>query len=201
MGLVGVSMTGRWYRPLLAVVAMSMALAGGLSVLFSHTADVAAAGSHVIEVKEDGFNPKLCTVRRDDSVQWKNIGTTTRRVIKPDAGVGSPPLFDSGDILPGELSQSVIITAGGNFNYQDLYNPALTGTIYNSNTGSSSANCSPLPPTPTPTLTPTPGPSKTPTPLATPTPRLPLYCKAQALGATRGNEGCVVAPGVARDDE
>ena len=204
MGLVGVCMMGRWYRPLLAVVAVSMALAGGLSVLFSHTADVQAAQKlFTVDVLDSGFNPLICQVSRFDSVQFFNKSSKTIHIVLPDAGASTnPPIADLGFVAPGDTSGPVVKSQGGNLYYVDLETPSHTFTLSSpSHTEAGPENCSPLPPTPTPTLTPTPGPSKTPTPLATPTPRLPLYCKAQELGATRGNEGCAVAPGVARDDE
>lgn len=198
-GARGVGMTVRWYRPLLAAAAVGMALAGGLSLLFSYSAHVEASASYTIEVNEQGFNPKLCKISRDDTVRWKNIGTQVHRVIQPDAGVGSAPLFDTGDILPGETSITMIQTYGGNFNYVDQYNPALTGTVNTpQNSNFQAPNCSPLPPTPTPTPTRTPGPTATPTPTVPP---LPKFCLANALGAAAGNEGCAVSPGLARDGE
>ncbi|MBA4182072.1 MAG: hypothetical protein C0506_15905 [Anaerolinea sp.] len=191
-------MTARWYRPLMAVVAVSMALAGGLSLLFSNSAHVVASGSYTIEVNEEGFNPKLCLISRGDVVQWKNVGKKVHRVIKPDAGVGSPPLFDSEDIAPGQISQSFIMTYGGNFNYLDQYNPSLTGTVNTPQRSNTQAeNCSPLAPTPTPTPTRTPGPTPTPSPQVA---ALPMYCRAASLGAAIGNEGCAVTVGIARDD-
>ncbi|MEP7214670.1 MAG: hypothetical protein ABI782_00365 [Anaerolineaceae bacterium] len=197
-------MTGRWYRPLLAVVAVSMALMGGLSVLFSHTADVKAQRDlYTVEVLDSGFNPLICQVSRFDSVQFWNKSSKIVHIVQPDAGAATnPPISDLGTIAPGEYSGPVIKSEGGNIHYIDLETPSHTFTLSSpQQTENGPENCSPAPPTPTPTLTPTPGPTKTPTPLATPTPRLPLYCKAQALGAVRGNEGCAVAPGVARDDE
>ena len=179
-----------------------MAFTGGLSLLFSHSEHAVASGTYTIEVNEDGFNPKLCKISRGDVVQWKNVGKKTHRIIKPDAGVGSPPLFDSDDVAPGQISQSFIMTYGGNFNYLDQYDPTLTGTVNTPQYSNSQAeNCSPLPPTPIPTPTKTPGPTGTPTPIPTPTPPpLPLYCRAASLGAISGNEGCAVTVGIARDE-
>lgn len=197
-------MTGRWYRPLLAVAALSMALAGGLSVLFSHTAEVQAARDlYTVEVLDSGFNPKLCQVSRFDSVQFLNKSSKNVHIVQPDAGAATnPPLADLGTIAPGETSGAVFKSAGGDFHYVDLETPSHTFIMTSPNqTEAGPENCSPLPPTPTPTPTFTPGPTRTPTPLATPTPRLPLYCKAQALGATPGREGCAVTGGVARDGE
>lgn len=197
-------MTGRWYRPLLAVTAVIMALAGGLSVLFSHTAEVMAERDiYTVEVLDSGFNPILCQVSRWDSVQFQNKSSKIVHIVQPDAGAASnPPIADLGTIEPGGMSGPVIKAEGGNIYYIDLETPSHTFTLSSpQHTESGPENCSPLPPTPTPTLTPTPGPTKTPTPLATPTPRLPLFCKAQALGAVRGSEGCAVTGGIARDDE
>ena len=184
----------------MAVVAVSMALAGGLSLLFSHSEHAGAASSYVIEVNEEGFNPKLCKISRDDVVRWKNVGTQVHRVIWPNAGVGSEPQFDSGDIPVGGLSQnSLMVTNGGNANYLDQYNPSLTGTVNTPQQSNSQAeSCSPLPPTPTPTPTRTPGPTPTPTPAAPP---IPVYCRAASLGAVSGNEGCAVTAGLARDND
>lgn len=143
----------------------------------------------MIEASENGFNPSLCVVSRDDTVQWKNVGSTVRRVIVPDAGVESPPLFDTGDIAPGETSFMVEITHGGAMKYQDFYNPDLKGVIQApqySNSGPES--CSPQAPTPTPTATV----PATATQQPTQAPR-PMRCITSL--------GCAVAPAISRDDQ
>lgn len=198
------SMTGRWYRPLLVAVAVSMALAGGLSVLFTHTAEVNAARDlYTVDVLDSGFNPLICQVSRFDSVRFQNKSSKPVHIVQPDAGAATnPPVADLGTIAPGEFSGAVLKSEGGNIYYIDLETPSHTFTLTSpQQTENGPESCSPLPPTPTPTPTFTPGPTKTPTPLATPTPRPPLYCKAQQLGAVAGREGCAIAPGVARDDE
>ena len=197
-------MTGRWYRPLLAAVAVAMAFAGGLSVLFSHTPDVQAAQKlFTVDVLDSGFNPTLCQLSRFDSVQFFNKSSKTVHIVQPAAGAPSnPPDVDLGTIEPGGKSGPVVKSAGGELHYIDLETPSHTFTLSSpTNTEAGPENCSPLPPTPTPTPTVTPGPTKTPTPIATPTPRLPFYCKAQALGAIPGREGCAVTGGIAKDGE
>jgi hypothetical protein len=193
-------MTVRWYRLVLAAAAVVMALAGGLSLLFSHSAHVGAVSTqYTIEVNEQGFNPKLCQLSRFDTYRWKNIGAIPIRVIRPDAGVGSPPLFDSGYLAPGEVSSPVTKDSGGGLTYFNADHMNITMTVTSpSNSEAGPSNCSPLPPTPTPTPTRTPGPRPTPTPTVPP---LPANCRATALGATAGNEGCAVAPAVAKDDD
>ena len=193
----GVGMSQRRYRPLMAVAALVMALAGGTSPFLGQTNAAGSSGPSVIEVNEDGFNPAVCSMGRNDTVVWKNVGKQVHRVIKPDAGVGSPPLYDSDDILPGETSKSPMMPgAGGQFRYNDFYNPSLKGVVQTpqySNTGV--INCSALPPTPVPTPTPKPGAVPTPTP----TPQLLTGCRARLMGALLGNEGCAMMPALAAD--
>lgn len=181
----------------MAVAALVMALAGGASLFIGQTHAAGTSGPSVIEVNEDGFNPPLCLMGRDDTVVWKNVGKQVHRVVKPDAGFGTPPLYDSEDILPGETSKSALIPgAGGQFKYNDFYNPSLKGVIQTpqrSNTGV--IICSALPPTPVPT--PTPNPTHTPAP--TPMPQMIANCRARALGASAGNEGCAMMPALAAD--
>ncbi len=162
----------------MAAAALSMALAGAFSVLFVGGSNATAAGGqmepYTIEISDVGVNPPTCSINRDDVVVWKNIGTRVHRLIKPDAGVNSPPLYDSGDIQPGETSSPALFPAGGKFQYYDQYDPSITGVIITpgtSNTGT--VACKPLPPTPTPTPTRSP----TPVPTATPAPIVPAGCK------------------------
>lgn len=177
-------MSGQLYRLLLVAVSVAVAAAGFFYLVFGSSQPASASDPpYVIEISETGFNPSLCMVSRDDDVMWKNVGTSVRRVIIPDVGVQSPPLFDTGDIAPGETSFKVKITQGGAMKYQDYYNPSLKGTVQApqySNTGPEI--CSPQAPTPTPTATVQP----------TQAPR-PMRCITSI--------GCAVAPGVSRDDQ
>ena len=191
-------MSMRKYRPLYGLLALCMAMIGGTALFLGQTnAASTAPGPSVIEVNEQGFNPAVCSIGRSDSVVWKNVGTKVHRIIKPDAGVGSPPIYDSGDIQPGETSLSPLIPgAGGRFNYEDFYDSSLKGVIQTpqeSNTGT--INCSALPPTPT--ATPTTNPTATPSP--TPTPIVVANCRAQALGAPNPYGRCAVAVELAKE--
>lgn len=190
-------MSARKYRPLMAVAALVMALAGGTSLFLGQTNAAGAGGPSVIEVNEDGFNPAVCLIGRDDTVVWKNVGKQVHRVVLPAAGVGSPPQFDSEDIAPGETSKTPMGPGGGGrFNFYDFHNPSLKGVVQAyqfTNTGV--IICSALPPTPVPTPTPKP----TPVPTPTPTPQLIANCRARALGAAAGNEGCALLPALAAD--
>ncbi len=177
-------MSRQQYRLLLMAVSVAVAAAGFLSLVLGNSQPASATDPpYVIEISEAGFNPPLCLVSRDDDVMWKNVGATVRRVIIPDVGVESPPLFDTGDIAPGETSFKVKITQGGSMKYQDYYDPLLKGVVQApqySNSGPES--CSPQAPTPTPTATAQP----------TQAPR-PMRCMTSI--------GCAVAPAVSRDDQ
>jgi len=184
-------MTARWYRPLMAAAAVGMALAGAFSVRFVGGSGTASAGGqnepYTIEVSDVAVNPPTCNINRGDSVVWKNIGTKVHRMIKPDAGVNSPPLYDSGDIQPGETSSPALFESGGKFQYYDQYDPNISGMVVTPGTANNgSVSCKPLPPTPTPT------PTRTPTPIPTPTPApiVPAGCKWV---------GCAVGVAVASD--
>ena len=175
----------------MAVGALAMAFAGGVSLLLQQSGLASSASDVlVIEVNEQGFNPPVCQVGRSDEVAWKNVGHEVHRIIKPNAGVGLPPIYDSGDLQPGDTSGPLIPGAGGQFKYQDAYNPDHKGVIetpQRSNDGP--IVCSPLAPTPTPT----------PTPIPTATPVVPANCRATALGAPNGFGRCPVVPGIAAD--
>jgi hypothetical protein len=181
-------MLGRSYRPLLAVGTLGVALLGASS-LFWQSSEAATAGPSVIEVNDEGFNPPVCSVGRNNEVAWKNVGTQVRRVVAQPVGLSDPvPLTE--DIQPGQTSSAVIPGAGGQLKYQDLYNPSLKGIIQTpqrSNDGP--INCSALPPTPTPT----------PTPLPTPSPVVSANCRARALGAADPVGRCAIAPAVVAD--
>ena len=71
-----------------------------------------------VEVSEAGFNPGVCRMNRE-YVQFKNVGSTPRRVIRPGIIAGDPPLFDTGVIQPGETSNAFIIPYGGSTVFYD----------------------------------------------------------------------------------
>ena len=104
-----------------AVVGAGFALHGGAS---------ASRGKlFTIEVSETGFNPQVCQISRDNLVQFKNVGTATRRVILPGTGANAEPLFDSGDLGPGQLSNQQVFPHGGTVKFFDKYRPEFSVTI------------------------------------------------------------------------
>lgn len=163
-----------------------MALLGAFSMLyFGGSKPATAAYEHyTIEISDTGVNPDSCSISRGDEVVWKNIGTQVHRIIKPDAGVNLPPLFDSGDIAPGETSPAARFDAGSKWLYYDQYNSAIKGVIITpARAESQAASCVPL--APTPTATPTRAPAR-----PTPTPVLPAGCRwvGCAVAAALSNE-------------
>ncbi len=171
------------YRLLLAAASLVIAVAGTFFVVLGNTERAAANSSFVIEANEFGFNPPVCQMNRDDYFAWKNVGKSVRRIIVPTAGVNSPPLWDTGDILPGETSAKFELTHGTTIHYEDFYDPSLKGTLQTplySNSGP--VNCSPQAPTPTPT----------PPPAPTPVPKPPRCITSP---------GCAVAPALSRDEQ
>ncbi len=188
---------GHSYRPLFALAAVVMAMVGGVT-LFLGQSEAAAPPRYVIEVSDTDFNPSVCSVNRNDQVMWKNVGTVVHRVIRPDAGVGAPPLYDSGDLQPGESSSPLQLTGGLRWTMHDQYHPELTGVVQTPLTANNGqVSCSKEAPTPTPSPTPTA--TETPVPTPTPIPHSLGYCRAESLGAVAGSEGCAIAGQLAAD--
>ena len=82
-----------------------------------------------VEVSERGFNPQVCRISRDNLVQFKNVGTVTRRVIRPGSGLNAEPLFYSGDLKPNDVSRQEIFPYGGTAKYSDKDRPEFSVTI------------------------------------------------------------------------
>ena len=82
-----------------------------------------------VEVSERGFNPQVCRISRDNYVQFKNVGTATRRVILPGVGANAEAQFDSGDLAPGQTSNQQVFPHGGTVKYFDKFLPGLSVTI------------------------------------------------------------------------
>jgi hypothetical protein len=173
------------YRPLLAAMALALALAGALGVAFlgGSSRPVSASDLFIIEVSTQGFNPRTCRINRDDRIQFRNVANVPIRVFKPGHG-GFPP--DPDELLqPGAVSSPRIYTAGITEEFfteaghsVKVMTPLLAQTWQ--------VSCSKEAPTPTPTATPT----ATPTP--TPTPPRPARCSWN---------GCAVSPNLAHDGE
>lgn len=173
------------YRPLMAALALAAALAGGLSLAFfgARTESASAYDRYLIEVNEQGFNPRTCRINRGDEIQFKNVGTTTIRVYLPGHG-GLPPAPGMDFTLaPGQSSSPVSYTAGATHEW--VSDAGATMTVLTPN-GSNTwqVACAKEAPTPTPTPTPTA------TPIAPPTPARPPACKWV---------GCAVGPNLAAD--
>ena len=75
-------------RPLLAALALSMALTGAvtLAVFSGGEVPAGAATRWTIEVNRQGFNPRQCNIVRNDEVVFKNVDSVAIRVYKPGHG-------------------------------------------------------------------------------------------------------------------
>ncbi len=176
-------MRGHRYRPLMAALALAATLAGGVSLAFfgARTDSVSAYDRYLIEVNEQGFNPRTCRINRGDEIQFKNVGNSPIRVYKPQIG-GLPPDPDW-TLEPGQLSTVISYTAGTTDRYlTDGGHVVEVLTPPRSNTWQVSCAREAPTPTPTPTATPT----------GVPAPPKPARCW--------GN-GCAVAPNLAVDGE
>lgn len=179
--------------------AIALATLGALAfaawgVIASTGGDVAQTASaavgdppFIIEVNEQGFNPRSCTVSRNDtSIRFKNVGTQVHRIQRKDIG-GLPPLWDSGDLQPGEFSQERNYNAALDDLYEDVYFPGHTVRVQAPVNPSSPTNCAKEAPTPTPT------------PIRTPTPTPAAPTAEQRVPRCIGSLGCGVAAIVAKD--
>lgn len=172
------------YRPLLAAIALFMALGGALTLAtLSHApTNVSATTRWVVEVNEQGFNPRQCNIVRNDEVVFKNVGHVAIRVYKP--GFGGLPDDPDWTLAPGEESPALSFTSGIN----DVYKSGLghSMTVFSPFVGNGTPGCFKEAPTPTPT------PARTATPTATPPPPRPANCTWN---------GCAVAVALAADGE
>ena len=173
----------------MALAALVMALAGGVTLMMSEASGQSPNGPpYIIEINEEGFNPRQCNVNRvapDNVVAFKNTGTQVHTVFRPGfGGLPDDPVFV---LQPGETSAGgVSFTAGGDFIFYDRDSDFTVTVSTPKLTNTGVISCSKELPTPTPTNTPT----VTPTP--TPTPPPPANCWAP---------GCAIAVGVASDGE
>lgn len=186
-------------RPLLAAAALVMALAGAVSIAFFGGGGIPAQADDlfVIEVNEEGFNPRQCNINRGDSVTFKNVADVEIHILSgyrngagqiiPGGFGGLPPRFDV-TLDPGELYVgSERFDAGSDYYYVSEFGDHVTvSTPKTQNSGQ--VSCSKEAPTPTPT------PTGTPTPIATATPVVirPANCTWN---------GCAVGIGIASDGE
>lgn len=172
-------------RPLFAAVALISALSGAvtLAVFSGGETPASAVTRWTIEVNEEGFNPRFCSIIRNDEVVFKNVAAIPIRIYHPEVG-GSPPLFDQ-TVPPGELSTVQNFTFGGNYVVESEFGDSVT--IFNPNTGPGTPGCSKEAPTPTPT------PTGTATPTATPKPPKPANCW--------GIGGCAIGIALAADGQ
>ncbi|MCC6381609.1 MAG: hypothetical protein IT304_03825 [Dehalococcoidia bacterium] len=192
----------QWFRLALTLVALTLCAAGVAMLVLGRRADAAASGAsaaaadgvYTVEILRSGFNPQTCVVNRNRStVRFLNKDSVARRVVVPAAGVDSPPLYDSGDIAPGDTWSGFYIDYQAELHYYDFYFPAQTGVVLAPVDPNAASQCDPLPPTPTPTPTRT----ATPTPTPTPVPQSPAGC----LRFFASPLGCAVGPFVATDEE
>ena len=114
-------------RALLVGLMLVTVLGGAFAV---RTGAYASRGKvFTVEVSENGFNPQVCRISRDNYVQFKNVGKVPRRVIRPGTGANAEPIFDSGDLAPGQTSNQEVFPHGGTARYWDKYRPEFSVTI------------------------------------------------------------------------
>jgi hypothetical protein len=177
-------------RPLLAAMALVMALTGAITLAVFSGGEMPAGATNewIIRINEEGFNPRFCSIVRDDTIAFENVGSTTVRVFKPNnTGVPADPDWT---LAPGELSGALKITYGGNTVFHS--STGYTVTVFSPNNSTGTPGCFKEAPTPTPTPTFTATPIRTATSTATPTPQRPANCTWN---------GCAVSVGVASDGE
>jgi len=104
----------RLFRMATAVVLAFGALASGALA----PRDAIALETWVVEFSEDGFNPGICKMNRE-FIRFKNVDDVPRRVIIPANVQGWDPLWDSGLVQPGELSNTFTINYGGSTQFVD----------------------------------------------------------------------------------
>jgi len=110
---------------LLAFVAISVL---ALTAVTSVAAD-GVPKEFVVNVSPAGFDPSLCKISRGDHVSWKNTGSTPIRVIWPDPN-GPIPLFDTGELKPGQTSMPYAgFVQGGSHRFADAANSAHQGVV------------------------------------------------------------------------
>ncbi len=192
-------MANHSFRPLFAAAALLMALMGAISVAFfgAGATPTGANNQYLIEVNEQGFNPRQCNLNRGDSVTFKNAGKVEIHILSGYRNAqgeivaggfgGLPPRFDV-TLAPGETYVgSESFTAGSDYFYVSEFGDHVTvSTPKTQNTGP--VSCSKEAPTPTPT------PTGTPTPIATATPIIimPANCTWN---------GCAVSIAIASDGD
>lgn len=84
--------------------------------------------TQTVEVSEAGFNPDVCRMNRE-YVQFKNVGSTPIRVIRPGIVADPTPLIDTGYLEPGETSRKILIPHGGTTPFYNADNLAHSMSV------------------------------------------------------------------------
>ncbi len=98
------------------------------SPLMGGSTPIRAITVQTVQVSESGFNPSVCKMNRD-FVRFENVGTTPRRVIRPGIIPGQEPLFDTGVLEPGEVSNAFAIPYGGTTVFFDAEDMSRSVTV------------------------------------------------------------------------
>lgn len=87
------------------------------------------AGENVVMISDKGFSPQSITLKKGESVTWKNIDTAGHTVNSAPHPVHTvyPPL-NLNLIKPGE-EKSLTFPAAGTYKYHDHLNPSLFGSV------------------------------------------------------------------------
>lgn len=109
-------------------VTLGVAILAILAVAW-HQVRAAEPRTFTVHITDAGFDPPLCRISRSDIVNWENTGTKPHRVIWPDPN-GPTPLFDTGEIAPGQTSLAFKgFEFPNQWRFKDTHNPDATGIV------------------------------------------------------------------------
>lgn len=150
------------------------------SVQTNQTTDTSQVQQNVVSYTDSGFSPSVLTIKKGDTVVFKNSASVEVRVASnphpihngyPTTGGCVSSTFDScSSIAPGQ-SWSFKFDIVGSWGYHNHFNPGEGGTIIVQNSDSavpptssvpnkpSSPVPAPVPPAPTPSPAPSPSPA------------------------------------------
>lgn len=90
-------------------------------ISFPSTASTPSVSDNTIYIKHGGFDPQVITVKAGATVRWQNTDDSVHRLSFVDG-------YMTQTLAPGQ-SASKVFNNPGVFDYADMMNPRLQGTV------------------------------------------------------------------------
>ena len=84
--------------------------------------------THTIAITDKGCDPDLIEIMAGDRVMWRNDDTAMHRIVEEATG-STPAAIDTGDLIPGMTSATMVFPTTTLASFACKYNLRIRGAV------------------------------------------------------------------------